>query len=101
MILSIKFALYLGAFLFSIGIYGMLTRRNAIAILLSLELILNAAILNFVAFGRLYASVQAQGFAVFIIALAACEAAVALAIILGAYRMSKSILTDELNLLKG
>jgi NADH-quinone oxidoreductase subunit K len=97
----IKGALYISMLLFSIGVYGMLTRRNAIAILLSIELILNAAILNFAIFARIYSSAQAQAFAIFIIALAACEAALGLAIILGAFRAAKTIVTDDLNLLKG
>lgn len=87
--------------LFCIGVFGVLTRRNAIAILLAIELILNAASLNFVLFSRLTGSVQAQAFALFIIALAACEAAVGLAIVLGLYRTAKTVFADQMNLLKG
>ncbi len=93
--------LLLSCALFCTGLYGILTRRNAIGMLLSVELILNAAILNFVVLGRVYGSPQAQAFALFIIALAACEAAVGLAIILGLYRTAKTVETDRIHLLKG
>ena len=87
--------------LFGLGRYRILTRRHAIGILLSIELILNAASLNFVIFSRLFASSQAQVFALFIIALAACEAAVGLAIILGLSRTAKTVFADDVQLLKG
>lgn len=87
--------------LFALGIYGILTRRNAIGILLSIELILNAASLNFVLFGTWMGQVDGQVFAVFVMALAACEAAVGLAIVISVYRTAKTVLADELNLLKG
>lgn len=87
--------------LFSLGIFGVLTRRHAIAILLSIELILNAAALNFVVFSRLTGQPQAQAFALFIIALAACEAAVGLAIILGLSRTANTVWADQITLLKG
>ena len=93
--------LTLASGLLCLGLYGMLTRRHAIGILLSIELILNAATLNFVVFGRLFASPAAQAFALFIIALAACEAAVGLAIIIGLYRTAKTVLADEVSLLRG
>ncbi len=87
--------------LFSLGLYSILTRRNAIGMLLGVELILNAASLNFVVFGQLYGMVQAQAFALFIIALAACEAAVGLAIIMSLYRTAKTVWADQAQLLKG
>lgn len=87
--------------LFCAGVYGMLTRRNAIGLLLCVELMLNAAAMNFVAFSRLYGHVQGQAFALFIIALAACEAVVGLAIILRLSRTAKTINADNVNLLKG
>lgn len=87
--------------LFALGIFGVLTRRHAIAILLSIELILNAAALNFVVFSRLMHHPQAQAFALFIIALAACEAAVGLAIVLGLSRTAKTVWVDRITLLKG
>ena len=96
-----KFLLLVSSLLFCLGVFGILTRRNAIAILLSIELILNAASLNFVVFSRIYGAAQAQAFALFIIALAACEAAVGLAIILGLYRTAKTVFADEVRLLKG
>ncbi|MBI4004273.1 MAG: NADH-quinone oxidoreductase subunit NuoK [Candidatus Omnitrophica bacterium] len=87
--------------LFCLGVFGMLTRRNAIGLLLALELILNAAALNFVLYSRVFGAVHAQAFALFIIALAACEAVVGLAIILSLSRSAKTILADDVNLLKG
>lgn len=87
--------------LFCLGVFGMLTRRNAIGLLLALELILNAAALNFVLYSRVFGAVHAQAFALFIIALAACEAVVGLAIILSLSRSAKTIAADEAHLLKG
>ena len=87
--------------LFSLGVYGILTRRNAIGLLLAVELILNAAALNFVLFGRIYGEVQAQAFALFIIAMAACEAVVGLAIIISLARHANTVFADEVHLLKG
>ena len=78
-----------------------MTRRNAIGLLLAVELILNAAALNFVLFGRLFAHVQAQAFALFIIALAACEAVVGLAIVIGLSRNTQTVFADRVALLKG
>jgi len=99
--IPLRHLLVVSCALFSLGIFGILTRRNAIAILLAIELILNAASLNFVIFGRLFSDPQAQAFALFIIALAACEAAVGLAIVIELYRTAKTIFTDQINLLKG
>lgn len=87
--------------LFCIGIYGLLTRRHAIGLLLAVELILNAAALNFVLFSRLYSHAQGQAFALFIIALAACEAVVGLAIVLGLSRHAKTVFADDVRLLRG
>ncbi len=90
------------ATLFCLGLYGVLTRRNAVAILMAIELMLNAANLNVVATARLLdARGEGQVVALFIIALAACEAVVGLAIILTVYRQAKSIWADDLHLLKG
>ncbi len=99
--IPIRLLLLLSCALFSIGVYGILTRRNAIAILLAIELILNAAALNFVLFSRAFGHVQAQAFALFIIALAACEAAVGLAIIIALSRNADTIFADQVDLLKG
>ena len=87
--------------LFSLGVYGMLTRRNAIGLLLAIELILNAAALNFVLFSRAFGHAEAQAFALFIIALAACEAVVGLAIVLSLSRNAKTVFADRVDLLKG
>lgn len=97
----VRLLLLLSCALFSIGVYGMLTRRHAIGLLLSVEIILNAAALNFVLFSRLYAHVQAQAFALFIIALAACEAVVGLAIIISLTRTTGTVWADQVDLLKG
>ena len=97
----VRHLLLVGCALFCLGVYGVLTRRNAIAILLSIELMLNASSLNFVVFGRLFGHPQGQAFALFVIALAACEAAIGLAIIFGVYRTAKTIDADRVTLLKG
>ena len=87
--------------LFSFGIYAVTTRRNAIAVLLGIELILNAANINFVAFARYgIFSMDGQIFALFIIIMAAAEAAVALAIVLNIYNNFRSINVDEASSLK-
>jgi NADH-quinone oxidoreductase subunit K len=99
--IPLKHFLLVSCALFSLGIFGILTRRHAIAILLSIELILNAASLNFVIFSRLMSHTHAQAFALFIIALAACEAAVGLAIVIALYRTAKTVFADQINLLKG
>ena len=98
---SVQGLLLLSHALFSLGVYGVLTRRHAIGILLSIELILNAAALNFVLFGRVFGAVQAQAFALFIIALAACEAVVGLAIVISLSRNAKTVFADHVDLLKG
>lgn len=94
--------LTLSAILFSIGIYGILTRRNAIAILMSLELMFNAVNINLVAFNRFIKPDQYVGqiFAIFVIVVAAAEATVGLAIVLLIYRNWRSIDADRVNLLK-
>lgn len=89
-------------FLFVIGIFGALTRRNALGVLISLELVLNAVGLNFVIFSRTTpgASESGQIMAFFIIALAAAGAAAGLAIVLSLYRARKTVQTDDMDLLK-
>ena len=98
----ISWYLILSAILFCVGVFGALTRRNAVAILMSIELMLNAVNLSFVAFARYLPQTQLQGqvFAIFVIAIAAAEAAVALAIVLGLYRNFKTVNVDEINLMK-
>ena len=88
--------------LFLIGFYGALTRRNAIGILMSIEIMLNAVNINFVAFARTLEAPPEVGqiFTMFIIVLAAATAAVGLAIVLAIYRTQKTVYTDEIDLLK-
>ena len=94
--------LVVSTLLFSIGLYGVLTRRNAVAILMGIELMLNATNINLVAFNRYVApgAVGGQTFALVIITLAACEAAVGLALIMAAYRSLETIHVDEINVMK-
>ena len=94
--------LVVSAALFSLGILGILTRKNAVNVLMSVELIFNAANINLVAFSR-YSSVNLSGqvFAAFVIVIAAAEAAVALAIVLSLYRILKSVNLDRATALKG
>jgi NADH:ubiquinone oxidoreductase subunit K len=99
--IAIRPLLLLSHALFCLGVYGILTRRNAIGLLLSVELILNASALNFVLFSRALGHVQAQAFALFIIALAACEAVVGLAIVLSLSRHAKTVFADQVDLLRG
>lgn len=99
--MPIRCVLLVSHALFCLGVYGMLTRRNAIGLLLAIELILNAAALNFVLFGRAFGHVQGQAVALFIIALAACEAVVGLAIIINLSRNAQTVFADEVDLLKG
>ncbi|MFQ6103340.1 MAG: NADH-quinone oxidoreductase subunit NuoK [Candidatus Glassbacteria bacterium] len=94
--------LIISAVLFSLGLFGVMTRRNAVAVLMGIELILNAANINFVAFSRFSAGdLSGQVFAIFVIVLAAAEAAVALAIVLALYYNLKTIYVDEADRLRG
>ncbi len=93
--------LLLGAVLFAVGVYGVLARRNAVMVLMSIELMLNAVNLNLVAFGLQHDVVSGQVFALFIIAVAAAEVGVGLAIVLLLYRNRRSIAVDEFDLMKG
>ena len=93
-------ALALSAVLFTIGVVGVLTRRNAIIIFMCVELMLNAVNLSFVAFSRLY-GVTGQVFVVFVMTVAAAEAAVGLAIIISIFRHRQSVDLKNVNLLKG
>ncbi len=91
--------LVVAAALFLTGVIGVLTRRNVIIILMSIELILNAVNLNLVAFSRLY-NLHGQVFAIFIIADAAAEAAIALGILIAFFRNKETVNMDEVDLLK-
>ncbi len=96
--------LLVSALLFSIGLAGALTRRNAILVLIGIELMLNAANLNFIAFWRYGpdpAALTGMMFAIFSISVAAAEAAVGLGIILAVYRHSRTTDLDQLNSMKG
>lgn len=94
--------LVVSTLLFCIGLYGVLTRRNAVAILMGIELMLNASNVNLVAFNRYVApgAVAGHMFALVIITLAACEAAVGLALVIAAYRSLETIHVDEINVMK-
>jgi NADH-quinone oxidoreductase subunit K len=98
--------LVVGAILFIIGVAGVLTRRNIIVIFMSIELILNAANLNFIAFSRYLQetgnenALAGQIFAVFVIVVAAAEAAIGLGIVIALYRNKETIWVDEIDLLK-
>jgi NADH-quinone oxidoreductase subunit K len=94
--------LIISAALFSLGIMCVLTRKNAVNVLMGVELILNSANLNLVAFSRYSAgNLNGQIFAIFVIVVAAAEAAVALAIVLSMYRIVKSVNLDRADTLKG
>jgi NADH:ubiquinone oxidoreductase subunit K len=93
--------LLLGAVLFCIGVYGVLARRNAVMVLMSVELVLNAVNLNFIAFALLHGNVDGQVFALYVIAIAAAEVGVGLAMILLVYRNRRSIALDELSEMRG
>jgi NADH:ubiquinone oxidoreductase subunit K len=100
--LSVSHFVVLSAVVFCLGLFCVLTRRNAIGILMGIELILNSANINYVAFGR-YAGTAYDGqvFAIFVIMLAAAEAAVGLAIVLGIYQMFETIDVDATDRLRG
>jgi len=91
--------LVVAAALFAIGTIGVLTRRNLVIVLMSIELILNAVTLNLVAFSRIH-NLQGQVFSIFIIAAAAAEAAVGLGILIAFFRNKETVHADEADLLK-
>jgi NADH-quinone oxidoreductase subunit K len=92
--------LLLSAFLFSVGVIGVATRRNALIIFMSIELMLNAVNLTFLAFARFLYSMEGQIFVFFVMVVAAAEVAVGLAIIIAIYRNRETVDVAELNLLK-
>ncbi len=100
---SLQSYLLIAAILFSIGIYGVITRKNAIAILMGIELILNSANINFIAFNRFGGMDNLDGhvFSIFVIVLAAAEAAVALAIVINLFKNVGSVDVDDADILKG
>jgi NADH:ubiquinone oxidoreductase subunit K len=98
--IRLPLALFFSAVLFSAGVYGVLARRNAVLVLMSIELMLNAVNVNLVAFAQLLRDVTGQVFALFVIAVAAAEVGIGLAIVIMIYRNRETINVDEVNLLK-
>ncbi len=100
--ISLTWYLIFAAALFSIGLYGVLARKNAIAILMGIELMLNAVNINLVAFWRYgdLANIAGQAFAVIVFAVAAAEVAVGLALVISIYRRRNTVVAEEINLMK-
>jgi NADH:ubiquinone oxidoreductase subunit K len=100
--LKLIYFLIISAVLFGVGLYGVLTKRHLIHVLLSVELILNAVLVNLVAFSSFTTpdKITGQMFAVFVIVVAACEVGVGLAIILSVYRKKKTVDINNINILK-
>lgn len=99
--IPVSWYLTLSTILFCIGMYGFLTRRNVIIMFLCIELMLNAANLNFVAFSHYLTDLSGQVFTFFIIAVAASEAAIGLGIVVALFRNRQTVYSDEINELKG
>ena len=99
--LTVNHFLVLGALLFAVGVLTVTLRRNAIGVFIGIELMLNAANVNLVAFSRFLGNVDGAVYAVFVIMLAAAEAAVALAIVLNVYHHAASISVDDYTEMKG
>ncbi len=99
--IGLQHFIIVSAILFSLGVYAVITRRNAIMVLMGVELILNAANINFIAFSKFGGLLlEGQVVAVFVIILAAAEAAIALAIVLNIYKRFDTVNVDEINKLK-
>ena len=98
--IRLPLVLFLSAALFSTGGYGVLARRNAVLVLMSIELMLNAVNINLVAFGQALRDITGQVFALFVITVAAAEVGIGLAIVILIYRNRETINVDEVNLLK-
>ena len=98
--IRLPIVLIFSALLFSAGVYGVLARRNAVLVLMSIELMLNAVNVNLVAFSQQLHQLTGQVFALFVIAVAAAEVGIGLAIVILIYRNRDSINVDEINLLK-
>ena len=99
---SLQAYLSIASILFSLGVFAIITRKNAVAILMGVELVLNAANINFIAFNRFSGlnNLDGQVFSIFVIVLAAAEAAVGLAILLSLYRNRTTVDMESFNLLK-
>ena len=93
--------LMLAAILFCTGVYGVLARRNGVMVLMSVELILNAVNINLVAFGAYHHDITGQVFALFVLTVAAAEAAIGLAILVVFFRNRGSIAVEDVNMMKG
>jgi NADH:ubiquinone oxidoreductase subunit K len=98
--IRLPFVLFFSAFLFSAGVYGVLVRRNAVMVLMAIELMLNAVNVNLVGFSATLRSMGGEVFALFIIAVAAAEVGIGLAIVILLFRNRESINVDEVTLLK-
>ena len=98
--IRLPFVLLFSALLFSTGIYGVLARRNAVLVLMSIELMLNAVNVNLIGFSAQLRNLTGQVFALFIIAVAAAEVGIGLAIVILIFRNRETINVDEVNLLK-
>lgn len=98
--ISVSHCLILAAILFSLGVLGVFVRRNAIVIFMCIEMMLNAVNLSFIAFARQNNILDGQVLVLFVMTVAAAEAAIGLAIILALFRKSKTLNVDEINLLK-
>jgi NADH:ubiquinone oxidoreductase subunit K len=99
-LIRLPLVLVFSAVLFSAGVYGVLARRNAVLVLMSIELMLNAVTVNLVGFSSLWRNLAGQVFGLFIIAVAAAEVGIGLAIVILIFRNRETINVDEVNLLK-
>jgi NADH:ubiquinone oxidoreductase subunit K len=99
-VIRLPFVLFFSALLFSSGVYGVLARRNAVMVLMAIELMLNAVNVNLIGFSAQLKDVSGQVFALFVIAVAAAEVGIGLAIVILLFRNRESINVDEVNLLK-
>jgi NADH:ubiquinone oxidoreductase subunit K len=93
--------LLLGAILFGIGVYGVIARKNTVLVLMSIELILNAVNINLIAFGAMHGDIAGAVFALFVIAVAAAEVGVGLAMVLIIYRNRSSVDLDDIDSMRG
>ena len=98
--IRLPFLLFFGAILFACGVYGVLARRNAVLVLMSIELMLNAVNVNLVSFSAYLKQITGQVFALFVITVAAAEVGIGLAIVILIYRNRETINVDEVSLLK-
>ncbi len=95
-----SYFLVLAAVLFGVGLAGVIVRRNILIMMMSVELMLNAVNVTLIAFSRAWGAAEGQGFAFLIVALAAAEAAVGLAIVVAVFRSRKTVAVDQLNLMR-